>query len=126
MLSLSVLIFEISCSKTTNAQSSNNSVTQVGKLIYARDMQIWTANYDGSSQTQVPVTLPTNVAFAFNNHPQSALAISPDGQKIFFSAYNSNGPNPVLELYAVNFDGTGLILVIGNGPASGFSPIIAF
>jgi len=126
MFSLSIFIFQISCSKSVDAQNSNNSVSQIGKLIYARDRQIWTANYDGSSQTQVPVTLPTNVTFAFGSIPQSALAISPDGQKIFFTAFNLNVTPKVLELYSVNFDGTGLSLVIGNGPVLGFYPFAAF
>ena len=123
----SLLILQVSCSKSkAQPQLNRPADTPIGKVIFVRDMQIWTVNYDGSSETQVAISLPSDVNFAFNNHPQSGLAISPDGKKIFFTALRRSGIDQINEMYSVNFDGTGLALIVGNGPASGFTPMIAF
>ncbi len=126
MASLSILIFQISCSKSVDAQNSNRPLNQIGKIIYVKNNEIWTANYDGTQQNRVPVSLPPNVTFAFAAVPQSTMSISPDGQKVFFSAYSGTGVDKILQLYSVNIDGTGLNLIFDNGPVRGFTPVIAY
>ena len=121
----SILVIQVSCSKS-NAQNNNAAVSQVGKLLFVKDAQLWTMNNDGTSQTQIPIVLPSGVNFAFGNYPQWGLAISPDGQKVFFSAINTNPSPYTLEMYSANIDGSGLTLLINNGPALGFSPMIAY
>jgi len=114
LFAASVLLLQTSCSKT-EAQTNNNAISQVGKIIYIKkwsiDAQIWTANYDGTNATQIPLALPSGVSVDANCCSAS-LTISPDGQKIFFSALNTSSGSSVTDVYSCNIDGSGLSLVI--------------
>lgn len=111
IFALAGIFFQISC--------SNDSVTQnsllTGKLIYTRQStgnqpQIWVADYDGTNQTQIPVTLPANVSISMTNNNGSSLKISPDGQKIFFVAFTT-GTN-LSSVYSCDINGTNLQEII--------------
>ncbi|SHF73248.1 hypothetical protein SAMN05444377_11734 [Flavobacterium fontis] len=99
------ILFQISCSNSESASQLPQSTT-TNKLIYYKisgglQNGIWTCNYDGSNETQVPITLPANVVFSGNT-----VKISPDGQKIFFLA-GSIGSN-VTSVYSCDIDGNNL------------------
>ncbi len=108
IFSLSIMIFQISCKKDANAGPVG--VTQVNKICYfIYDMatavaQIWTANYDGSSQSPINITLPGNYSFRSEN-----CSLSPDGQKIFFIAFDGGGANHIM---SCNIDGTNLTDIV--------------
>ena len=117
LFSMSILVIQTSCSKIS-AQTSTNSVTQINKIIYLKGFgasgEVWTANYDGSNATQVPITLPANVIFD-NNVGTFSLSISPDGQKIFFTALNTTGSTYVQEIYSCDITGTNLTQIASGG-----------
>ena len=118
MFAVSILIIQISCSKT-NAQSNTNNTTQVGKIIYGRNVsghyEIWSANYDGSNASNIPINLPTGV-FLANNVDSKGVKVSPDGQKLFFIAAEVVNNYQVASVYSCNIDGTNTQLIVqGNG-----------
>lgn len=87
LFSLSILLFQISCSKI-EAQTNNN-IVQLNKILYTDfDEKIWLANYDGTGASQVNIAFPPNVVFEVST-PRLALKISPDGTKLFFSGRNT-------------------------------------
>jgi len=118
LFSASVVLIQTSCSKTT-AQSTN-SINQLNKIVYFKNMnssvlEVWSANYDGTGASQIPITLPSGVSydtFVMTN----SLSISPDGQTIFFTCLNSNGSSPVSEIYTCSIAGGNAIMV-----ATGFA-----
>ena len=86
------ILFQISCSNSDDPNQITNT-TQIDKIIYSKNIggiiELWTCNYDGTNQTQIPITLPTNVSI--NNNIQGAtVKLSPDGQKVFFVTVNDN------------------------------------
>ncbi len=63
--SLSIILFQISCKTTVEAQNNSNSLTQQNILLFTKESlsrpyiaEIWTASYDGSNQKKVPITIP--------------------------------------------------------------------
>ena len=114
IFSSSILFLQTSCSKT-QAQLNNNSVTQIGKIAFYKKWstaaEIWTANYDGTNASQVPLTLPANVTID-GNCCTASLSVSPDGQKLFFSALNTSSGSSITELYSCNINGSNLTLIV--------------
>ena len=105
---------QIACSKseaqTTPATTSTN---QIGKVIFTRNDAIWICNYDGTGLTQVNINLPQGIRFGFSND-DVVPAISPNGQKIFFTA-GPRDPNSNFyhfDLYSCNIDGTGVVKIV--------------
>ena len=90
VFALAGILFQISCSNSENNLSPTSS-NQLNKVIYSKqvgaEIQIWTCNYDGSSQTQIQIALPTNV-IVNNNNTQATPRLSPDGLYVFFVAQN--------------------------------------
>ena len=117
LFSFSLLIFQTSCSKTSTAQS-NNVVAQLNKIVYIKNVtstsfEIWTANYDGSNQTQIPLTLPVGVGYD-GNVVTSSLTVSPDGQTLFFTCTNPAGLG-TSEIYTLPIvGGTPTLVVTGQ------------
>ena len=110
---IALCLVQISCSKS-DAQSRPTDISQIGKIIFLKNWgttaQIWTANYDGSNPTQVPITLPLNVNIDMNV-TSFALSISPDGQKIFFTANNYSSATPTNEIYSCDINGANLVSI---------------
>ncbi|MES2411250.1 MAG: hypothetical protein V4535_07370 [Bacteroidota bacterium] len=101
------ILFQISCS----AEDSTTLLTD--KLIYTvfnpSGQSIWTSDYDGTNQTQVPITLPANIEFNATNGNADAK-LSPDGQKIFFIVWNTtSGGN---EIYSCDISGANVQQVV--------------
>ena len=120
LFSISILVIQTSCSKS-KAQT-NSSASQLNKIVYAVNFgtpntQIWTANYDGTNATQVPLVLPTNISID-KNASYFALKISPDGQTIFFSAYDTSNPNYTPSIYSCNISGGSVLEVIPGSVGS--------
>jgi hypothetical protein len=107
--SFSCILFQISCKKNADAASpTNTSVTQQGKILYKklvtvnsiRQAEIWTANYDGSSQTKINITLPAGLYIAIDGD----IKLSPD-QKTIFLVVEDNTTYPK-GTYSCNIDGS--------------------
>lgn len=133
VFTLAGIIFQISCS---NSESTTLlSSTPIGKIIFTKvittgtssQQQIWTSNYDGTDQTQIPVTLPPNVYLNFYtgtntiNSGANNIKLSPDGQKVFFvTIANPNQSNQFYSIYSCDLSGANLtevIAVTGNQDA---------
>jgi len=123
LFSLSILILQSSCSKS---EAGPTSVTQLNKIVYTVNMgtpniQIWTANYDGSNPTQVPIVLPANIKIDGNANYYS-VKISPDGQTIFFSTFDASAaPAYSTAIYSCSITGANVTQII---PASAGNPIL--
>jgi len=110
---ISLMLVQISCSKST-AQASSISLTQLNKITFTRqdisgNMQLWTANYDGTNAIQIPVALPANVTIS-GDVAASAVRLSPDGQVVFFLAYDNT--STVSSIYSCNINGSNVQLVV--------------
>ena len=120
--SLSIIAFQMSCSKTANAQTGGTTgVTQLNKIIYTVIPvqnqfleQIWIANYDGTNPKQVPITLPTNVWVDYDG-----ARLSPDGKTVFFSTTYAvqSGNSYSYGIYSCGVDGSNLTKIV-NGTSS--------
>jgi len=101
---LSIILFEISCKKSANAQSSV-TITQEGKVLFINpDGSIGVANYDGTNQQTLNIVLPTGLIM----YPYfGSLSISPDHQTIFFGVQTTGGTgtNSKFYGYSCNRDG---------------------
>lgn len=100
------ILFQISCS--SDSMESSISSVPIEKIVFAKrtsasEWQIWACNYDGTNLTQVPFTLPANVIFS-NSNLNAIAKLSPDGQKVFFLAYDNNTNN--YSIYSCNVDGS--------------------
>lgn len=116
ILSLSIVIFQISCQKEVQAQSGTSGVVQQNKIIFYKSFasgddyygEIWTANYDGRNQKKIAITLPAGIVIS----ERPSAIVSPDGSKLFFSA----GPNKVWgDIYSCNIDGGNAVKIVTGG-----------
>lgn len=109
--SIAISIFQISCEKEAIAQSSSTTQQQ-GKIIFSKYLitntigssEIWTANYDGSNQTKIPITIPAGMEIEGN------IGLSPDGQTLFFAIWDGSKSS----LYKCKIDGSGLTKIVSN------------
>ena len=115
VFALAGILFQISCSNSDNKSVSNTVTATQNKLIYTKyssgnPTQVWMSNYDGTGQTQIPITLPTNVELSKTNSNGSSIKISPDGLKIFFIAYNSLAG--LYSIYSCDVNGSNLQQIV--------------
>jgi hypothetical protein len=95
--SVSVALFQISCNKTSNAQSSNPTTTQ-NKFVYlleggvtgagSDNGQIWIANLDGTGAQQINITMP--YGYVTDGVGECAPIVTSNGTTIIFQGYNSS------------------------------------
>ncbi len=106
------VLFQISCSNSENSVPQN-STNQLNKIIYSKqvgsEIQIWTCNYDGTNQIQIPIALPANL-IVNNNNSQATPRLSPDGQTVFFVAFNTT--TTLWSVYSCNISGNNLQEVV--------------
>lgn len=114
LFSASVLLFNLSCEKEADAQTTTPSTTpqNVGIILFSKSgdkfNEIWLAKYDGSAQAKVTIAgLPSNA-----DVDRSTMKISPDGKKLFFNVFLPSGN--IQNLYTCNVDGSGLTKIIDN------------
>jgi hypothetical protein len=104
---------------TLSVNSTSGGLTQLNKIIYtklntaiAQKFEIWTANYDGTNQTKVNITMPTGFQCAGDGE----VKLSPNGQKIFFTSLQPSAS--ATHIFTCNIDGTGLTKII-DGTSAG-------
>jgi len=93
VFSLSIVVFQISCSKSTNAQSGSGGtgLTQLGKLLVVETQpsqveKFYVVNFDGTNKTLIPFSLPNG--YDFVSKPANGR-LSPDGKTLFIDAYQT-------------------------------------
>jgi hypothetical protein len=124
---ISTIAIQISCNKTIDAQTTGSTPSIIGKFIFRKvvsptgssySSEIWIANYDGTNASKVNIVLPTGVFF----DDGLTLAMSPNGQKIFFTAGAPDAGNMNVssrgDLYSCNVDGSGVTKIIDKGGAT--------
>jgi Tol biopolymer transport system component len=118
VFAVSGVLFQISCS---NSNVQTNSTSLQDKIIFSKStssgFSIWICNYDGSGLNQIPIVLPPNYEFSIGSE-LADVKLSPNGQKIFFKAHNSNTTGIYLhELFSCNNDGSNVQLVTPSSSA---------
>jgi hypothetical protein len=121
--SLGGIIVGSGLSVTSNGTLSINqgSSTQQNKIVYTKlntstpqRYDIWTANYDGTNQTKLNVTMPVGYQCAADGH----VKLSPNGQKIFFTSTQAvGGGSGPTHIFSCNIDGTSLTKIIDGATA---------
>lgn len=112
LFSVSILVFQISCQKETNAEPSSlnsSGLTQLNKIIYMNGSDIYICNYDGTNNTKVNIVLPSGVFYAADNQN---IRLSPDGKLIFFQAGPKVNGIPYGDLYSCKVDGSSVTKII--------------
>lgn len=106
---ISLALVQISCSKTTASPTSPTA--QINKIVYGQyggsDYGYYVANYDGTGQTRVNITLPSGFVSSNQHHP----VLSPDGLKLFFVAYDLNNQN-ARSIFTCNINWSSLLKII--------------
>lgn len=115
---IAIVLFQLSCQKTAVAQTNTGStVSQLNKIIYirrptSRSSEVWTANYDGTSQTKISIVLPGALIV-------SGARLSPDCQSIFLLA--SDSVTFMSHIYSCKINGTNVQKVVdGSTTPQGF------
>jgi hypothetical protein len=109
-----------------SAVNTGSLAKQQNKIIFTKNIplvgtpgeyfgQIWAANYDGTNQQQINITLPAGLFVSY----QPFIKLSPDQKTIFFyvddAKQDKNGPG----FYSANIDGTNAKLIIANDGTGG-------
>ncbi len=85
LFAASVVLVQTSCSKVKATPLDN----PISKLLYIDfNNDVWMCDYDGSNTTQIHFSLPSNIVLHFSA-PRTAMKLSPDGTKLFFSVLNT-------------------------------------
>ena len=100
-------------SNGTLSVTAAGGLQQLNKILFRKNTpgnNIWMANYDGSSQTQINIAVPSGLYLT------GEASLSPDGKTIFVGlADNSSHINYI---YSCNTDGTNLKKII-DGTSAG-------
>lgn len=113
LLSISILLFQISCQKTVVA--NNNSTDPLNKIVFIKSgdrfsPEIWIANTDGTNQTKVPISLPAGLYLGGNT-----ACLTPDGNTVIFDASNNTpGAGGIAYIYSCSINGTNLRKIVDN------------
>ena len=85
LFAFSIVLVQTSCSKV-HARPLD---PQLNKILYIDfNNDVWMCDFDGANTVQIHFALPPNVSLNFTS-PRMAMKLSPDAQKLFFSAANS-------------------------------------
>ena len=119
---LAGIFFQISCSNSNDSTDLTTTVNE--KIVYVKkdfpntgEQSIWTVNLDGTNQTQIPITLPSNVKFysVYGTAEHSTARLSQDGQVVLFTIQKTGAGGT--SIYSCNIDGTNLQegVALGSG-----------
>ena len=115
MFSISMLIFQLSCKKEANAQTTTTGLTQLNLVVYTKLnktstpllSEIWTSNLDGTSQKKVALSLPTGMQVG------DEARLTPDGKTIVFTV-QVGSPSTNTFIYTCSIDGSNLKKIVDN------------
>ena len=118
-LSCAIIVFQMSCTKTANAQASSSN-TQLNIILYATDSlgdntvaaAYWIMNYDGTNVKKIPITFTSGLLYS------TSPKLSPDGKTIFFSAI-AGAPSYTAYLYSCSVDGSNLKTLLVKNISNG-------
>ncbi|WEK20019.1 MAG: hypothetical protein P0Y49_02480 [Candidatus Pedobacter colombiensis] len=99
---------------TLSVSSTSNS-SRLNKIIYTKrpsnssSNEFWSANYDGTNQKKINISLPTNLTLGDN------VELSPDGLLLIFQVYDNKGK---AHIYSCNVDGSNVKLIIDGSSSA--------
>ena len=109
LFSVSILIFQLSCSKNATADPMGTGNGQVNKIIYYKALpavsgygEMWIAGYDGSNASKINISLPAGFTLVTDGGPK----LSPDGQTLFFVVRETSGVIVKFHIYSSGIDGS--------------------
>jgi len=116
----------ISVDGTGKISTIGTAAKQQNKIIYVKNLplagssglyygQIWTANYDGTGQQQINITLPTGLFIQYTPF----VRLSPDQKTIFFNVSDAKMDNIGTGFFSANIDGTNPKLIIPSDGSNG-------
>lgn len=116
MFSASMLIFQISCKKSAEAETPVSAINN--KVVFLKSRhnlgdEIWIMNYDGTGQMKV------NVQLAAGQSISDEVRISPDGKKIFFVVASGVNETYKEDIYSCGIDGANLTKLYDMPAGSG-------
>jgi len=87
---------------------STSGLKQLNKIVFLKQVyvgpdafgELWMANYDGTNQTKINVTLPSGI----NIQEDTDVKLSPDGTKLFFTTRDA--ANDIWHIYSCQVDGS--------------------
>ena len=121
LFALSICLIQISCSKSNAQQNRPTDNPQLNKIVFIKfpnpstnQIEIWTANFDGTNALQIPIAMPAGMGICAT-YGIAQVRTSPDGQTVFFAAA-STGPSPAVwsAIYACNIDGSNVREVVAG------------
>lgn len=90
VFSISIVIFQASCTKSLEAETTTSAATQLNKILFEKFDRvankqdgIYIANYDGSNPVKINIVLPGLTGIQVNG-----ARLSPDGKLVFFAVYS--------------------------------------
>ena len=112
LFSTSIMIFQISCSKTASAGTSINNGTASKIVFYTKQGMIGIKNADGTGTTSIiSPTLPSG----FTLKSDGDTDINSDGTQIFFVANSSTGR----KLFRCDLSGNNVLQVVSDNDVEG-------
>lgn len=116
MFSASILMFQISCKKSAEAETPvkplNNKVVFL-QYRHNAGTEIWTMNYDGTGKVKV------NVVLSAGQSINDEVRLSPDGRKLFFIVSSGTNETYKEDLYSCDIDGGNLTKLYDMPAGSG-------
>lgn len=105
LVSVSAIVFQLSCSKVAEAQSTPESFKPKNRIIYfthsgSGNFEFWSANYDGTGKAKINISIPSGLEM-------DGCIVSIDGTKIFYLMQQPSQNRSFI--YSSNIDGTNLI-----------------
>jgi Tol biopolymer transport system component len=120
MFSISMIVFQLSCKKEANAQTTTTGVSQLNILLFQKTNknvtpfadELWTSNYDGTNQKQIPIPFATGQSIR-----EGETRLSPDGKLVFMTIRQTTIVGGVTSydsyIYSCNIDGSNYKKVVG-------------
>ena len=112
LFSISISLFQLSCSKDTVAKTNEVTLDRFAyvKVVYPEGptlIEVWTAKFDGTDQQKVNINVPDNSYI-------SDVRFTPDGEKLIMRIRFSDSNNYWDGIYTCNIDGSNFKKIIGD------------
>lgn len=122
VIGLAITASQLSCTKSSAQTGTSSGLTQLNIILFqktdvnstnnATRVELWTANYDGTNQKQIPITLSAGQSIK-----EGEARLSPDGKKVFMTVRQTTTVGTVTTadsyIYSCNIDGSDFKKVVG-------------
>ncbi len=118
------ILFQISCSNSDGTESED--IITGEKFVFVKkdfaltgEQSIWISNFDGTDQSKIPISLPSNLRFytIYSSGEHTTAKLSKDNSTILFTVQKVGTSETYV--YSCGVDGSNLQEVIAAGELSG-------